>query len=55
MHWNGTSWTPETSLVGPDGQPNMTGISAAPGSATEVWAVGITLPGGGGSRLSRPG
>jgi hypothetical protein len=48
LHWNGTSWTPETTPVGPDGQPSMTGISAVPGSATEVWAVGTTLPSGGG-------
>jgi hypothetical protein len=48
VHWNGTSWTPETTPVGPDGQPGMTGVSAVPGSATEVWAVGITLPSGGG-------
>jgi len=48
LHWNGTSWAPETTPVGPDGQPVMTGISAVPGSATEVWAVGTTLPSGGG-------
>jgi hypothetical protein len=48
LHWNGTSWTPETTPVGPDGPPVMKGISAVPGSATEVWAAGITLPGGGG-------
>jgi hypothetical protein len=48
LHWNGTSWTPETTPVGPDGQPVMNGISAVPGSATEVWAAGITLPSGGG-------
>ncbi len=48
LHWNGTSWTPETTPVGPDGQPIMNGISAVPGSATEVWAAGITLPSGGG-------
>jgi hypothetical protein len=48
LHWNGTSWTPETTPVGPDGQPVMKGISAVPGSATEVWAAGITLPSGGG-------
>lgn len=48
LHWNGTSWTPETTPVGPDGPPLMKGISAVPGSATEVWAAGITLPSGGG-------
>jgi hypothetical protein len=48
LHWNGTSWTPETTPVGPDGQPVMKGISAVPGSATEVWAAGITLPSAGG-------
>jgi hypothetical protein len=48
LHWNGTSWTPETTPVGPDGQPVMTDVSAVPGSATEVWAVGFTLPSGGG-------
>lgn len=48
LHWNGTSWTPETTPVGPDGQPVMKGISAVPGSATEVWAAAITLPSGGG-------
>jgi hypothetical protein len=48
LHWNGTSWTPETTPVGPDGQPVMKSISAVPGSATEVWAGGITLPDGGG-------
>ena len=48
LHWNGTSWTPETTPVGPDGQPIMTGVSAVPGSATEVWGVGFTLPSGGG-------
>ncbi len=48
LHWNGTSWTPETTPLGPDGQPVMKGISAVPGSATEVWAAGITLPSGGG-------
>jgi len=34
--------------VGPDGLPIMTGVSAVHGSATEVWAVGFTLPSGGG-------
>jgi hypothetical protein len=48
LRWNGTSWTPETTPVGPDGQPVMRSISAVPGSATEVWAAGITLPDGGG-------
>jgi hypothetical protein len=48
LHWNGTSWAPETTPVGPDGQPVMKGISAVPGSATEVWAAGFTLPSGGG-------
>jgi len=48
LHWNGTSWTPETTPVGPDGAPLMKGVSAVPGSATEVWAAGFTLPGGGG-------
>ena len=48
LHWNGTSWTPETTPVGPDGAPIMTGVSAVPGSATEVWAAGFTLPSGGG-------
>jgi hypothetical protein len=48
LHWNGTSWTLETTPVGPDGEPVMKGISAVPGSATEVWAAGITLPIGGG-------
>jgi hypothetical protein len=48
LHWNGTSWAPETTPVGPDGQPILNGISAVRGSATEVWAAGITLPSGGG-------
>jgi hypothetical protein len=48
LRWNGTSWTPETTPVGPDGQPVMRSISAVPGSATEIWAAGITLPDGGG-------
>ena len=48
LHWNGTSWAPETTPVGPDGQPIMNSIRAVPGSATEVWAAGITLPSGGG-------
>jgi hypothetical protein len=48
LHWNGTSWTPETTPVGPEGPPILRGISAVPGSATEVWAAGITLPSGGG-------
>jgi hypothetical protein len=48
LHWNGRSWTPEVTPVGPDGAPVMRGISAVPGSATEVWAAGITLPAGGG-------
>jgi hypothetical protein len=48
LHWNGTSWTPEITPVGPDGDPVMKGVSAVPGSATEVWAAGITLPSGGG-------
>jgi hypothetical protein len=48
LHWNGTSWTPETTPVGPDGQPVTKGVSAVPGSATEVWAAGFTLPSGGG-------
>jgi hypothetical protein len=48
LHWNGTSWAPETTPAGPDGQPILNGISAVRGSATEVWAAGITLPSGGG-------
>jgi hypothetical protein len=48
LHWNGTSWAPETTPVGPDGQPIMNSIRAVPGSATEVWAAGITLPSGSG-------
>jgi hypothetical protein len=48
LHFNGTSWTPETTPAGLDGSPIMTGVSAVPGSATEVWAVGFTLPSGGG-------
>jgi len=48
VHWNGTSWTPETTPAGSDGPPIMTGVSAVHGSATEVWAVGFTLPSGGG-------
>jgi membrane protein implicated in regulation of membrane protease activity len=48
LHFNGTSWTPETTPAGPDGSPIMIGVGAVPGSATEVWAVGFTLPSGGG-------
>jgi len=48
VHWNGTRWTAETTPVGADGQPLLKGIGAVPGSATEVWAVGFTLPTGGG-------
>jgi hypothetical protein len=48
VHWNGTRWTAETTPVGADGQPLLKGIGAVPGSATEVWAVGFTLPSGGG-------
>jgi hypothetical protein len=48
LHWNGTSWAAETTPVGPDGAPVMRGVSAVPGSATEVWAAGFTLPTGGG-------
>jgi hypothetical protein len=48
VHFNGTAWTPEITPTGPDGQPLLRGISAVPGSATEVWAAGITLPTGGG-------
>jgi hypothetical protein len=48
LHFNGTSWAPESTPPGPDGGPVMRGISAVPGSATEVWAAGITLPAGGG-------
>jgi hypothetical protein len=48
LHWNGTSWSPETTPVGADGQPLLNSISAVRGSATEVWAAGITLPSGGG-------
>jgi hypothetical protein len=48
LHFNGASWTPETTPAGPDGQPVMKGIGAVPGSVTEVWAAGITLPSGGG-------
>lgn len=39
---------PQTTPAGPDGSPIMTGVSAVPGSATEVWAAGFTLPSGGG-------
>lgn len=48
LHWNGTSWAPESTPASPDGQPILNGISAVRGSATEVWAAGITLPSGGG-------
>jgi hypothetical protein len=48
LHFNGTTWAPETIPAGADGQPLMRSISAVPGSATEVWAGGITLPAGGG-------
>jgi hypothetical protein len=48
LHWNGTAWAPETTPASPDGQPILNGISAVRGSATEVWAAGITLPSGGG-------
>ena len=48
LHWNGTSWAPESTPASPDGQPILNGISAVRGSATEVWAAGITLPTGGG-------
>jgi hypothetical protein len=48
LHFNGTAWTPESTPVGPDGAPVMRGIGAVPGSPTEVWAAGITLPAGGG-------
>ena len=41
--------------VGPDGQPNMTGVSAVPGSAPEVWAVGTTLPSGANEAAFRRG
>jgi hypothetical protein len=46
LHWNGTSWTPETTPVGSDGSTALRSISAVPGS-TEVWATGNTLPAGG--------
>lgn len=48
LHFNGTTWAPETIPVGADGQPLMRSISAVPGSASDVWAGGITLPAGGG-------
>jgi hypothetical protein len=50
LHWNGTSWTQENSPNGPDGETLLNGISAVPGSATEVWAAGINLPTDGGYR-----
>jgi hypothetical protein len=43
LHWNGTSWTPETIPSGPDGPRIMTGISAVRGSATEVWGAAGTF------------
>lgn len=48
LHFDGTLWAPETTPAGPDGQPVMAGIAAVPGSPTEVWAAGVTLPAGGG-------
>ncbi|KUL34274.1 hypothetical protein [Actinoplanes awajinensis] len=48
LHFNGTAWTAETTPVGTDGPPVLRGVSAVPGSATEVWADGFTLPDGGG-------
>jgi hypothetical protein len=48
LHWNGRSWTQESSPNGPDGQTLLNGISAVPGTATEVWAAGINLPTTGG-------
>jgi hypothetical protein len=50
LHWNGTSWTREASPDGGGVQTLLSGISAVPGSATEVWAAGINLPGNGGYR-----
>jgi hypothetical protein len=43
LHWNGTSWTPETIPPGPDGPRIMTSISAVRGSATEVWGAAGTF------------
>jgi hypothetical protein len=48
LHWNGTSWAQDTTVpVGPSGTTTLRSISAVPGSATEVWAAGNTLPAGG--------
>jgi hypothetical protein len=48
LHWNGKSWTQETTPNGPDGQTLLNGVSAVPGTASEVWAAGINLPTAGG-------
>jgi hypothetical protein len=48
LHWDGKNWAPEATPVGADGQPVMKSIATVPGSATEVWAGGVTLPAGGG-------
>lgn len=48
LHFNGTAWAAEPTPVGADGPPLLKGVSAVPGSATEVWAAGFTLPAGGG-------
>jgi len=50
LRWNGSAWTQESSPNGSGVQTLLNGISAVPGTATEVWAAGINLPTGGGYR-----
>lgn len=51
LHWNGTSWAQDTTVpTGPAGSTTLRGIAAVSGSATEVWAVGNTVPADGNNR-----
>jgi hypothetical protein len=50
VHWNGTAWTREATPDAGGVQTLLSGVGAVPGSATEVWAVGINLPGTGAYR-----
>ena len=51
LHWNGTAWAQDTTVpTGPAGSTTLRGIAAVSGSATEVWAVGNTVPADGNNR-----
>ena len=50
LHWTGTSWATVASPNGPSGDTILNGAAPVPGTTSQVWAAGFTLPTGGGYR-----